>query len=77
MTNLTTAPIQAPNWSIKMDKKERDELIMQIEAMKGAMQIMLCQLTEISSRLKFIPVSQASSDSDEDVSDEYRAGMKP
>lgn len=60
-----------------MDKKERDELIMQVEAMKGAMQIMLRQLTEISSRLKFIPVSQASSDSDEDVSDEYRAGMKP
>lgn len=59
-----------------MDKKERDELIMQIEAMKGAMQIMLRQLTEISSRLKFIPVSQASSDSDEDVSDEYSAGMK-
>jgi len=60
-----------------MDKKERDELIMQIEAMKGAMQIMQREMAEIASRLRFIPVSQASSDSDEDVSDEYRAGMKP
>ena len=59
-----------------MDKKERDELIMQVEAMKGAMQIMLCQLTEISCRLKFIPVSQASSDSDDDANDEYSAGMR-
>jgi hypothetical protein len=77
MTNPNTAPTQAPNWRSKMDKKELAELIKQVEAMKGAMQIMLRQLTEISSQLKFIPVSQASSDSDEDVNDEYRAGMKP
>ena len=59
-----------------MDKKELATLIRKIEAMQAAMAIMQREMTEIASRLRFIPVSEASSSSDDEVNDEYTAGMK-
>ena len=60
-----------------MDKKELAELIIKIQAMQATMAIMQSEMAEIASRLRFIPVSETSSSSDdEEVNDEYTAGMK-
>ena len=51
-----------------MDKKELAELVRKIEAMQASMVIMQREMAEIANRLRFIPVSDASS-SDDDMED--------
>ena len=61
-----------------MDKKELAELIAKIEYMRLKLVLMESEFADLSSKLRFIPVSASSSSSDhEDANDEHSAGMRP
>ena len=63
-----------------MNDKELTKLLKKISSIQEKMQQLLCELSEVKAAVMFIPVrvnAPSAPSSDDDVNDEYSAGMRP